>query len=273
MTRAGIWLLGAIVLGVLLGPLVWSIPPGQMDLTARSAAPGLAHPLGTDQLGRDLLAQLLAGGRISLAVGAAAMAVSVGLGTLIGVLAGMIRPLDAPLMRLTDMWLALPVLPVLLIAVMLFRAPLNAALGPEVGIFALIVLGIGATSWMGTARILRGEVLALMGRDFIRAARSTGTRPGAMITRHILPNIAGALGVSASLSVAGAILMESALSYLGLGFPPDMPSWGRLLQDGTAHMGSQPGRALWPGALITATALAVTWLGDGLRDARDMRQR
>jgi peptide/nickel transport system permease protein len=219
------------------------------------------------------LAQLLTGGRVSLAVGAAAMAVSLGLGTAIGVLAGTLRWLDGPLMRLTDLFLALPVLPLLLITVALFRAPLSALLGPEAGVFTLVVLAIGATSWMGTARILRGEVRTLMARDFIRAARSTGTRGGAMITRHILPNIMGALTVSATLGVATAILTESALSFLGLGFPPDMATWGRLLHDGTAHLGTHPGRALWPGALITATALAVTWLGDGLRDFNDPRQR
>ena len=122
-------------------------------------------------------------------------------------------------------------------------------------------------------RLRRGGLVGGGGRCPRRGRHGPAPRPGAKLPRHILPNIAGALGVSASLSVAGAILMESALSYLGLGFPPDMPSWGRLLQDGTAHLGSQPGRALWPGALITATALAVTWLGDGLRDGRDTRQR
>ncbi|MEB8385956.1 ABC transporter permease [Rhodobacteraceae bacterium KMM 6894] len=271
--KGGLWLLGLIIGAVVLGPMLWSLPADQMDLTARNAVPGWTHPLGTDELGRDLLAQLLAGGRVSLAVGAAAMAVSLVLGATIGVLAGTLRWLDGPLMRLTDLFLALPVLPLLLITVALFRAPLSALLGPEVGIFTLIVLAIGATSWMGTARILRGEVRTLMARDFIRAARSTGTRSGAMITRHILPNIMGALTVSATLGVATAILTESALSFLGLGFPPDMPTWGRLLHDGTAHLGTHPGRALWPGALITLTALAVTWLGDGLRDFNDPRQR
>ncbi|MCZ4351134.1 ABC transporter permease [Roseovarius aestuarii] len=270
-TRRGLWLLGLIVITVGLGPWVWPLPAKLIDLGARNAGPGWAHPLGTDQLGRDLLAQLLAGGRVSLAVAGAAMIVSISLGTALGVLSGMFRWLDGPLMRLTDLFLALPVLPLLLITVALFRAPLSAALGPETGIFILIVLAIGATSWMSTARILRGEVRALMARDFIRAARSTGTRNGAMITRHVLPNIIGALTVSATLGVASAILMESALSFLGLGFPPDMATWGRLLLDGTAHLGNHPGRALWPGALITATALAVTWLGDGYRDQNDPR--
>ncbi|MEI4260412.1 ABC transporter permease [Roseovarius sp. D0-M9] len=270
---AGAALLAAIAGFVLLGPLLWPVPPDALDLSVRNQGASLAHPLGTDQLGRDMLAQVMAGGRLSLMVGLAAMMLSLGLGTAIGLSAGLSRRLNGPLMRLTDLFLALPLLPLLLIAATLFRGPLAARFGAEAGLFLLITIAIGATMWMAPARILRGEVAALNQCDFIRAARSTGTRLPQLIWRHILPAIAGPLGVSAALGIASAILMESALSFLGLGFPPDMPSWGRLLHDGTAHLGSHPTRALAPGALITATALAATLIGDGLRDLADPHQR
>ncbi len=268
----GIALLLGLSAFVLIGPLIWQVAPAQMDLLARNQGATWAHPLGTDQLGRDLMARLMVGGRVSLAVGFVAMLLATGVGTAIGVASGMSRRLDGPLMRLTDLFLALPLLPLLLIAAALFRAPLAARFGPEAGLFALITIAIGATSWMGTARILRGEVRALMQRDYIRAARSIGTRAPQMIWRHILPAIAAPLGVSAALGMASAILMESALSFLGFGFAPDMPSWGRLLFEGTPNLGAYPGRALWPGALITLAALGATSLGDALRDLADPRK-
>lgn len=269
--RAAAALAGAIVLAVVLGPLVWRVPPDALHLAARGQGASFAHPLGTDHLGRDLLARLLAGGRVSLTVAGAAMALSLGLGTLIGVLAGWLRWLDGPLMRLTDLLLALPLLPLLLVAAMLFRAPLTAALGPEAGVFVLLVLAIGATSWMPTARVLRAEVLSLRERDFIAAARASGTGGVRMLTRHVLPHLAAPMLVSVTLGMSAAIVTESALSFLGLGFPPDFASWGRLLAEGTEHLGQTPGRALWPGAAISATVLAVTWLGDGLSRALDVR--
>jgi len=264
-------LLGALAVFVLLGPLIWQIGPQQMDLGARNQGASWAHPIGTDQLGRDMLARLMAGGRLSLAVGLAAMLLAVGIGTAVGVAAGISQRLDGPLMRVTDLFLALPLLPLLLIAAALFRAPLAARLGDEIGLFALITIAIGATAWMSTARILRGEVRSLMQRDYIRAARSTGTHNPQMVWRHILPAIAAPLGVSVAQGIATAILMESALSFLGVGFPPDLPSWGRLLFDGTPHLGTHPSRALWPGALITLAALSATVLGDALRDIADPR--
>jgi peptide/nickel transport system permease protein len=269
----GTALLAGIAAFVLIGPLLWPTGPDAMDLAARNHGAGMAHPLGTDQLGRDALARLMAGGRLSLAVGLAAMLLAVGIGAGVGIAAGLSRRLDGPLMRLTDLFLALPLLPLLLIAATLFRAPLADRFGPEAGLFALITIAIGATSWMTPARVLRGEVRSLTEHDFMRAARSTGTRLPQMIWRHVLPATAGPLGVSAALGIASAILMESALSFLGLGFPPDMASWGRLLHDGTPHLGAYPGRALWPGALITATALGATLLGDALRDLADPHHR
>lgn len=269
---AGAAVFALIVAAVLVGPWLWPPEPGFIDLGARNAGPGLSHPLGTDQLGRDLLARMLAGGRVSIAVGLAAMLVALGLGTAIGALAGLFRRLDGPLMRLTDLFLALPVIPLVLVAAMLFREPLSAAFGPASGIFLLVVLAIGLTSWMPAARVVRGEVLALKEREFIRAARALGVSDAALITRHLLPNAASAILVSATLGIAGAILTESALSFLGLGFPPDFPSWGRLLNDGAAYLNDHPGRALWPGGLISLTVLGVNSLGDGLSDALDPRR-
>jgi len=270
---AGGGLFALIVAAVALGPWLWPLDPGYIDIRARNAGPGLAHPLGTDHLGRDMLARMLAGGRVSIATGLGAMLLGVGLGTLVGVLAGLFRRLDGPLMRLTDLFLALPLIPLVLVAAMLFRETLAQRLGPETGIFLLVVIAIGATSWMPAARLVRGEVLALKERDFIRAARALGTGDLALVTRHILPNAASPILVSATLGMATAILTESALSFLGLGFPPDFPTWGRLLSDAVAYLPDHPGRALWPGGLISLTVLGVNYLGEGLRDALDPRGR
>lgn len=270
---AGGIVFATIVVAVWLGPFIWTIDPAYIDIRARNQGPSLAHPFGTDQLGRDTLARVLAGGRTSIAVGLTAMALSLGLGTLIGVLAGVFRWLDGPLMRLTDLFLSLPLLPLLLVMVLLFRETLNTAFGPETGIFLLIVTAIGMTSWMPTARIVRGDVLALKEREFVLAARSIGTGNAALITRHILPNVLSPIMVSATLGIATAIITESALSFLGLGFPPDYPTWGRLLNDATVYLRDYPERVLWPGLAISLTVLSVNYLGDGLRDALDPRLR
>ena len=270
---AGAGVFAAIALAVAVGPLVHGVDPHYLDFLAKNRGPSLAHPMGTDNLGRDMLAQVLAGGRISLAVGVTAMLISLVLGTLVGVLTGYFRPLDGLLMRLTDMFLALPLLPLLLVVIMLFRDSLRAAFGPETGIFLLVVFIIGITSWMQTARIVRGDVLALREREFVTAARSIGTRRRRIITRHILPNVLSPIMVSATLGIANAIIVESALSFLGLGFPPDFPTWGRLLFDGANFISVTPARVLWPGLAISLTVLSVNYIGDGLRDALDPRLR
>ena len=266
----------AIVLLTVAGPWVyWNdpkfVPTGRDFLTLRDTRPiymalwdpsakvNWAYPLGTDNLGRDLLGRLLVGGRISLAVGVAAMVLSVLLGTMIGVLAGY--------------FLALPLLPLLLVAVLLFRDRLSGMFGPEGGTFILIVTLVGITSWMQTARIVRGDVLALKEREFILAARSIGTSPYKMITRHLLPNVMSPIMVSATLGIATAIITESALSFLGFGFPPDFPTWGKLLFDSVDRMELYPERVIWPGVLISLTVLSVNYVGDGLRDALDPRIR
>lgn len=262
-----------IFFGVFLGPYVYDVDPQFLDIKAKNLGPSLAHPFGTDNLGRDTLAQVLQGGRISLAVGVAAMMLALVLGTFVGIVAGFFKAMDGPLMRLTDLFLSLPLLPLLLVIIMLFRDTLRSAFGPEMGIFFLIVFIIGITSWMQTARIVRGEVLGLKEREFVLAARSIGTRPHRIIRRHILSNVLSPIMVSATLGIANAIITESALSFLGLGFPSDFPTWGRLLFDGTNFIEITPSRVLWPGLAISLTVLSTNFIGDALRDALDPRIR
>ena len=196
---------------------------------------------------------------------------SLAIGGLIGVLAGFVRWLDGVLMRITDLFLALPLLPLVLVIILLFRDTLRSLVGQETGIFMMVVAVIGITSWMQTARVVRAEVLTLRERDFVIAARSVGTPPQRIIRRHILPNVLSPLAVSATLGIANAIITESALSFLGLGFPSDFATWGRLLFDATDYLQQYPGRVLWPGLAISLTVLSVNYLGDGLRDSLDPR--
>lgn len=262
-----------ILLAVTVGPYIWTVDATFIDIRARNRGPGWAHPFGTDQLGRDTLARMIKGGQTSISVGMIAMLLALFMGTAVGVIAGYARKLDGPLMRFTDLFLALPLLPLLLVIIMLFRDRLRAVFGPEEGIFILIVAVIGITSWMHTARIVRGDVLALKEREFVLAARSIGTPGRRMVTRHILPNVLSPIMVSATLGIANAIITESALSFLGLGFPSDFPTWGRLLFDSTGHMQQYPERVMWPGLAISLTVLSVNYIGDGLRDALDPRIR
>ena len=271
-------LLGAIiffgiVISVMLGPLLWPFEPNAIDIRSRNQGPSLLHPFGTDQLGRDTFSRMIAGGRTSITVGLAAMFLALILGTLIGVIAGYFKKLDGILMRFTDLFLSLPLLPLLLLMMFLFREPLSVSYGPEKGMFILIVFAIGVTSWMPTARIVRGDVLAIKQREFVMAARSIGTPDQKIILRHILPNILSPILVSATLGIANAIITESALSFLGLGFPPDFPTWGRLLNDAVDYLQLHPERVMWPGLAISLTVLSINFLGDGLRDALDPRIR
>ncbi len=271
----GLVVLCLLVLFVVIGPLVWQPEKLRVAeaLKVRNLGPSWRFPLGTDQLGRDMLYRMMQAGKVSLAVGFVAMLIAIFVGTTIGVLAGYFRRLDGPLMRLTDMFLALPLVPLLLVLVMLFRDRIAGYLGPETGAFILIVFAIGITSWMQAARIVRGEVLALREREYVLAARSIGAAPRRIIFRHILPNVISPVMVAATLGVAEAIITESVLSFLGLGFPPDFPTWGRLLYDGLQYMQLYPERVLWPGLAISLTVLAVNYIGDGLRDALDPRIR
>ena len=268
-----------LVLFVVVGPLIWRIDPAYVNpdaaamIKSRNKPPSWSNPLGTDQLGRDMLARMMAGGKVSLAVGFVAMAISMVIGSTVGVLAGYFKRLDNPLMRLTDLFLALPLLPLLLVLVMLFRDTLASMFGPEAGTFLLIVFAIGVTSWMHSARIVRGQVLTIKEREFVLASRSIGTPPRRIILRHILPNVVSSVMVAATLGIAGAIITESVLSFLGLGFPPDFPTWGRLLYDGVDYLQLYPERVIWPGLAISLTVLSVNYIGDGLRDALDPRIR
>jgi peptide/nickel transport system permease protein len=281
----GLGFLVFITLAVLIGPFVWDVDPTKTDIRNKDMRPiytaiwdgdaktGWNKPFGSDQLGRDQLAQMLAGGRASMAVGWAAMLLSLIIGTAVGVTSGYFKRLDGPLMRLTDLFLSLPILPLLLLAVTLFRQPLRANFGPEGGMFILIVTMIAITSWMPTARIVRGDILAIKEREFVLAARSIGTTQFKIIRRHLLPNVLSPIMVSAALGLATAIITESALSFLGVGFPSDFPTWGKMLADAVVRMQEFPERVLLPGIAISVTVLSVNYLGDGLRDALDPRIR
>ncbi len=271
----GLAVLSILVFAVLVGPFLWH--PVKLTVVeaikSKNMGPSFRFPLGTDQIGRDMLVRMIAAGKVSLAVGFVAMFIAITFGTTIGILAGYYRRLDGPLMRITDMFLALPLIPLLLVMVMLFRDKVASILGPELGAFLLIVFAIGITSWMQTARIVRGEVLALKEREYVLAARSIGTPARRIILRHILPNVISPVMVAATLGIADAIITESVLSFLGLGFPPDFPTWGRLLYDGLSYMQLFPERVVWPGLAISLTVLSVNYIGDGLRDALDPRIR
>ena len=266
-------ILVAIVLAVLFMPFVWTVPINEIDFTARLQGPSPAHPLGTDDLGQDLLARILYGGRISLAVGLAAMVVAIVVGTAIGAIAGMSRGWLGPaLMWITDLFLSLPQLPLLLLVIYLFRDSLKSVFGPEGGVFVLIVLVVGGLRWMPAARLVRAQFLSLREKEFVEAARALGASKMRQVVRHILPNALGPVIVAATVDVAAAIIAESTLSFLGLGFPPDIPSWGRILFDAKDYLDIAPHWAMFPGVAIFLTVLAISFIGDGLRDALDPRK-
>jgi peptide/nickel transport system permease protein len=273
LALAGSIILAIMVVAVLAGPLVYRVPIDEIDFKAKLKGPSWAHPLGTDDLGQDLLARMLYGGRISLAVGVAAMLIAITLGTLVGAAAGHVGgAVDNALMRVTDLFLSLPALPLLLLVVYLFRDPLKKALGAEAGLFVLIVFVIGGLRWMPVARLVRAQFLSLREKEFVEAARALGAPPLRQIARHILPNAVGPVIVAASLDVAVAILQESTLSFLGLGFPPDIPTWGRILSDAKDNLDFAPHWALFAGSAIFLAVLSINYIGDGLRDALDPRK-
>ena len=269
----GVAVLAVMVSAVLLGPFVYRVPINEIDFKAKLKAPSWAHPLGTDDLGQDLLARMLYGGRISLAVGVAAMLIAISVGTAVGAVAGQMGGMmDHTLMRLTDLFLSLPQLPLLLLIVYLFRDVLKKALGPEAGVFILIVAVIGGLRWMPVARLVRAQFLSLREKEFVEAARSLGAAPLRQVIRHILPNAVGPVIVAGTIDVAAAILAESSLSFLGLGFPPDIPTWGRILFDAKDNLDFAPHWAIFPGTAIFLTVLSINYIGDGLRDALDPRK-
>jgi peptide/nickel transport system permease protein len=262
-----------MILLVVVGPLVWKLAINDIDFTARLEGPSLKHPFGTDDLGQDLLARMLYGGRISLAVGLAAMLMAISVGVVIGAIAGIARgSIDAALMWLTDLFLSLPQLPLLLLLIYLFRDRLKSVFGPEVGVFLLIVFVIGCFRWMPVARLVRAQFFSLREKEFVEAARALGASVPRQVVRHILPNSLGPVIVAGTIDVAAAIIAESTLSFLGLGFPPDIPTWGRILFDSKDYLDIAAHWALFPGMAIFLAVLTINFIGDGLRDALDPRK-
>ncbi len=270
MAILGTIVLAILVVSIILGPLFYTTPIDTIDFSKATLPPTWEHPFGTNDLGQDQLARVLSGGRISLTVGIAAMLVAIFLGTLIGAVSGFYGgTVDSLLMRLTDLFLALPQLPLLLLVVYLFRDAVKAIAGPELGIFILIVVVIGGLNWMSVARLVRANFLKVREMEFVTAAKSLGARSRRIIWIHILPNVLSVTIVAATLAVGNAIITESTLSFLGLGFPPDVPTWGRMLYDAQNYITSAPHMALFPGLAIFLTVLSINYIGDGLRDALD----
>jgi peptide/nickel transport system permease protein len=273
LAYASLFVLLVLVLAVFFGPLLWKVPINDIDFSAQLKGPSLNHPFGTDDLGQDLLARMLYGGRISLAVGLAAMTMAIVVGVLVGAVAGSSGGrVDAALMWLTDLFLSLPQLPLLLLIIYLFRDSLKSVLGPEGGVFVLIVAVIGGFRWMPVARLVRAQFFSLREKEFVEAARALGASKTRTVVRHILPNSLGPVIVAGTIDIAAAIIAESTLSFLGLGFPPDIPTWGRILFDSKDHLDIAAHWALFPGAAIFMTVLTINFVGDGLRDALDPRK-
>lgn len=248
---------------------------GSVDLYHRLAPPSLTHPLGTDEIGRDLLLRLLAGGRVSLLVGITAAMAAALLGTTIGLFAGYRGGrLDAVLMRLTDGMIALPLLPLLVVLAALdltkLGIPASVADGDAISLYRIIAL-VAFVGWTTVARIVRGATLSLKARDFVRAATALGATPRRIMLVHILPNLASPIIVASTLAVGEIILLESVLSFLGLGIAPPIPSWGNMLTGAQETIALAPQLALYPGLLIFVTVIACNFLGDGLQDALDPR--
>jgi peptide/nickel transport system permease protein len=257
----GLIVLAAIAASALLADVAAPYRPDEPNVEAIREPPSASHLLGTDQIGRDQLSRLMHGGRFSLQVGLFATTVAVVLGTTVGALAGYYGGrLDNVLMRLTDVMFTLPRLLVLLLIGALFKTTV-----------LLIVLLLGVTSWMGVARLVRASFLSLREKEFVEAARAVGVRDGAIIARHVLPNALGPVIVAGTLGVAGAILVESTLSYLGYGVQPPTPTWGNMLQNAQSEMYAAPWLAVFPGLAIFLTIMAINFVGDGLRDALDPR--
>jgi peptide/nickel transport system permease protein len=273
LAMASSLILGLIVLAVVLGPLVWRVPINEIDFSAKLEGPSWAHPFGTDDLGQDILARMLYGGRISLAVGLCAMLVACTVGVLVGAIAGMARgSVDVALMWLADLFLALPQLPLLLLIIYLFREQLSKLIGSEGGIFVMVVAVIGGLRWMQVARLVRAQILSIREKEFIEAARALGASNIRQVVRHILPNALGPVIVAGTIDVAAAIIAESTLSFLGLGFPPDVPTWGRVLFDAKDTIDVAPHWVLFSGGAIFLAVLTINFIGDGLRDALDPRR-
>jgi peptide/nickel transport system permease protein len=263
-----------LILAVLVGPSVWTVDRDALDFAYTMSNPIAEHPLGTDELGRDMLARALYGGRISLAVGVTAMVIAILLGSVIGAVSGYLGGyVDEGLSFLTNLFLSLPQLPLLLLTVYLFRDSVTKVLGIEFGMFVIVVVMVGILAWMSTARIVRASFISLKQKEFVEAAVCIGVKQSSIMFKHILPNAMSPIIVAATLEIGSAILSESTLSFLGIGFPPDTPTWGRLVTDGSQYLQVAPHLPLIPAALIFITVLSINFMGDGLRDALDPRSR
>jgi peptide/nickel transport system permease protein len=259
MLRLGAAIVVFAALAAIVGPFVTPFDPSAQDLALRLAAPTGSHPLGLDELGRDILARVLAGARISFLVGLTVVSVSASVGTLLGAVAGYFGGvLDDVISRVIDVLLAFPGL--------LLAIALVAVLGPSLGnvLFALTVIG-----WVGYARLVRGQVLRTRELEYVQAARALGAHTPRILWRHVVPSAIPAVVVQATLGMAGAIIGEAALSFLGLGVQPPTPSWGTMLNGGRAHLLDAPHLTIFPGLAIAVLVLGFNFLGDGLRDAPD----
>jgi peptide/nickel transport system permease protein len=262
---AGLTVMIVLYVLTLLTPLIAPYPPAEMGQIPSPDAmgPSIQHWFGVDKFGRDILSRVLYGSRISLSIGFIAVAISITLGTLVGALAGFYGGwVDSLLMRLTDVMLSFPRLVLLIVVIALFESSIG-----------LVVVVLGLTGWMGTARIVRGEVLSLREREFVQAARALGMNDGRIIFRHVIPNTLAPVIVSATLGIGQTILTEASLSFLGLGVRPPTPSWGNMIADGRDALTQAWWISTFPGLAIVFTVIAFNLLGDGLRDALDPRLR
>jgi peptide/nickel transport system permease protein len=278
LAMAGLVVFIFMVLATFIGSALYPLEIDTIDFSVSNTTMSAAHPMGTDSLGRDILARILWGGRISLAVGIVAALVAILLGTTIGAIAGFFGGVaDTLLMRLTDLFISLPQIPLLLVISFLYKQAFydffEDRTGSGVtGIFVLIVMVIGVLSWMPTSRLVRASFLATKEKEFIEAAEAIGASRASLMFKHILPNVMSPIIVAATLGVGAAIITESALSFLGLGFPSDVPTWGSMLYDAKDRFEFAPHEAIFPGMMIFLTVLSINYIGDGLRDALDPRK-
>ena len=276
--RLSLLLLAVIALASFAGPPLFAAmghSPSEVDMLARYAGPSAEHPLGTDELGRDELLRLLAGGRVSLAIGIAAAVTAAALGTLIGLVAGYLGGwTDRVLMRATDGVIALPLLPLLIVLAALDLGKLGVpgwlAQSDDISLLRIIALAV-LVGWTTAARLVRGAALVTRNRDFVRAARSLGAGVPHILWVHILPNVLAPLIVATTLSVGDVILLESVLSFLGLGIQPPLASWGTMLSNAQEMIASAPLLAIYPGLMIFLTVIACNLLGDALQQRLDRR--
>lgn len=260
---SALFLVLVLLLSFPLAPFVTSGDPNRIDFKAIGQPPSLAHPLGTDMTGRDLWSRLVYGGRVSMSVGVVAVAIYVTLGIFLGSVAGFYGGrIDNLIMRLTEVVMSFPTLLILITIV--------SIVGP--GLFNSMI-AIGLIGWTGIARLVRGQILSLREMDFVTAARAVGTTQGRILVQHVLPNVIAPIIVAATFGIAGAILTEAGLSFLGLGIKPPTPSWGNMINEAQQLNIIETKAWLWlgPGLMITLSVLAINFIGDGLRDALDPR--